>query len=174
MNSGGVRSPGDFSILGPRSAAAAAILMVLLVVSAGWVNGPEELRSAEHLTMAMVKLGVVIAAAGWGVAGVAISLVAIAITAVTIIGLRDPDQESERRRSLVMSLADIFMIGAHGLLMGCIVSSIVGLFGLTWQSREEGVFSGGIDLWALLAIAIVLWSCVGSEIGRASCRERVF
>lgn len=98
---------------------------------------------------------------GWGIIGIAISLVAVAITAATIVGLRDPDEASWRRRYLIMSVADSFTLASIGLISGCATASFIGYLGLAIKDGIAPEDLDSVNLISIFAVSVVLWISVG-------------
>lgn len=127
-----------------------------------WSLKDGEPQPAERFLDSMVKLGIIVSGGGWGTIGIAISLIAVAITAATIVGLRDPDEESWRRRYLIMSMADTFTVASIGLLAGCAISTLIGYLGLAIQVKDDSVTERSVGLLSIMGVSVLLWFCVGS------------
>lgn len=149
--------PGPFASIGSIVAVVVSFIVVATIVAAAWVAGPPEQRSVDHLRASMTALGEAMSAGGWGIIALAVALIAIAMTLVTIVGLRDPDSSSERRRSQVMSLAASFVFIAQGIFSGVTVAAMVGFLGMAVEAEAGGVFSKATGLFLVAAVSGALW-----------------
>lgn len=133
---------------------------ILVAALTDWLlKGEGSERQVEDLPSSMASAGTYIAANGWSIIAVSVSLLAISVTAVSIIGLDNFEGlNSSRRHELILSLSGTFVNAAICLLSALVTGTVFSELSVLLSSST----SSSAMFLLLLGVSFVLWLCAKS------------